>query len=184
VASGQARIFKCDEISVDALLASACIPFLFQAIEIEGEHYWDGGYMGNPALFPLFYKTDCPDIVIVQVNPIERLEKPRSARDIQNRLNEITFNGALMGELRAIDFVNRLVDAGKLSPEDYMRPFVHRIDGGSHLRQYSAASKLDASWGLLSELHELGRACAKEWLDEHYPAIGNKGTLDLRMAFA
>ena len=93
-------------------MASACLPDLFQAVEIAGVPYWDGGYMGNPALFPLFYKTGCPDILIVQINPIERNELPKTARDIQDRLNEITFNGALMGEFRAMDFVNRLIDAG------------------------------------------------------------------------
>ena len=109
--------------------------------------------MGNPALFPLFYKTACPDIVIIQINPIERDAVPRSAHEIQDRLNEITFNGALMSEMRAIDFVNRLIDSGKLSRADYMRPFVHRIDGGHYLESSPASSKLNASWSLISNLH-------------------------------
>ncbi len=165
-------------------MASACLPNLFQAVVIDGVPYWDGGYMGNPALFPLFYKTACPDVVIIQVNPIERDEIPRSARDIQDRLNEITFNGALMGEMRAIDFVDRLVDAGILSRENYMRPFVHRIDGGGLLEPFPASSKVDASWSLISQLHGFGREAAKQWLAEHYELIGKKGTLDLRMAYS
>ena len=183
VQNGKIKVFEGRELTVDHVMASACLPNLFQAVVIDGVPYWDGGYMGNPALFPLFYKTACPDIVIVQVNPIERDETPRSARDIQDRLNEITFNGALMSEMRAIDFVDRLVDAGILSRDDYMRPFVHRIDGAGLLEAFSAATKLDASWSLISRLHGFGREAAKQWLDLNYDSIGKKGTLDLRMAY-
>jgi NTE family protein len=151
---------------------------------IDGEPYWDGVYMGNPALFPFFYASSAPDIVIIQINPIERHTIPRSAREIQNRLDEITFNGALMGELRAIDFVVRLIDAGKLSLGDYVRPLVHRIDGGDLLRPYDAATKQEASWQLMSSFFEFGRTSAKHWLDETYDHIGKKGTLDLRMAYS
>ncbi|WP_036255196.1 patatin-like phospholipase family protein [Methylocapsa acidiphila] len=184
VQNGKIRVFEGHELTVDHVMASACLPNLFQAVVIDDVPYWDGGYMGNPALFPLFYKTACPDIVIIQVNPIERDETPRSARDIQNRLNEITFNGALMSEMRAIDFVDRLVDSGVLSRDNYMRPFVHRIDGGRLLEPFSAATKLDASWSLISQLHGFGRAAARQWLDSHYDAIGKRGTLDLRMAYS
>jgi NTE family protein len=116
--SGKIKVFEGRELTADHVMASACLPNLFQAVEIDGMPYWDGGYMGNPALFPLFYKTACPDIVIVQVNPIERDEVPRSAHQIQDRLNAITFNGTLLSEMRAIDFVNRLIDSGKLSRDD------------------------------------------------------------------
>ena len=114
-------------------MASACLPMLFQAVEIDGEAYWDGGYMGNPALFPLFYEAHCDDILLVQINPIQRKELPTKARAIQDRLNEITFNASLLRELRAIDFVNRLVDAGKLPTDEYKRVLMHRIDGGPPL---------------------------------------------------
>ncbi|MGC2223979.1 MAG: patatin-like phospholipase family protein [Methylocella sp.] len=114
-AIGRNKVFKGADLTADHVMASACLPYLFQAVTIDGVSYWDGGYMSNPALFPLFYRTASLDIVIVQINPIERDEVPRSAHEIQDRLNEITFNGALMGELRAIEFVNRLVDSGKLS---------------------------------------------------------------------
>lgn len=182
VQTGRIKIFEGPELAVDHVMASACLPYLFQAVAIDGVPYWDGGYMGNPALFPLFYKTASPDIVIIQINPIERDEVPRSANEIQDRLNEITFNGALLGELRAIDFVNRLIDSGKLSRDDYMRPFVHRIGGGSLLAPFPASSKLDASWSFISKLHGFGREAAKQWLDETYDSIGREGTLNLRMA--
>ncbi|QBR70541.1 patatin [Beijerinckiaceae bacterium] len=184
VRTGMIKVFEGPELTADHVMASACLPYVFQAVKIDGVAYWDGGYMGNPALFPLFYKTACPDVVIVQINPIERDEIPRSSRDIQNRLNEITFNGALMGELRAIDFVIRLIDSGKLSLSNYMRPLVHRIDGGNFLEEFSAASKLDASWTLISKLHDLGRSAAQQWLDRHYDSIGVEGTLNLRMAYS
>ncbi len=184
VHTGKIRVFQRHELTADHVMASACLPFLFRAVVIDDVPYWDGGYMGNPALFPLFYESSSADIVIVQINPIARDETPITAREIQNRLNEITFNGALMGELRAIDFVNRLVDSGRLSSHDYMRPFVHCIDGGNVLRPYSAATKLDASWSLIGHFFEFGRAAAKDWIDRTYDSIGQESTLDLRMAFA
>jgi NTE family protein len=184
VQTGRTKVFEGPELTADHVMASACLPYLFQAVEVGGVPYWDGGYMGNPALFPLFYKTASPDIVIVQVNPIERDNVPRSAHQIQDRLNEITFNGALMSEMRAIDFVNRLVDSGKLSRDDYMRPFVHRIDGGRHLEFFPASPKLDASWSLISKLQAFGREAAKQWLDETYDSIGREGTFNLRMAYS
>ena len=135
VHNGRIAVFERPELTVDHVMASACLPFLFQAVEIAGVPYWDGGYMGNPALFPLFYKTASPDILIVQINPIERNETPKTARDIQDRLNEITFNGALMGEFRAMDFVNRLIDKGKLSER---RIYAHA--GAPHRRRQGAGA--------------------------------------------
>jgi len=183
VHTGKIQVFKGHELTADHVMASACLPYLFRAVEIEGVPYWDGGFMGNPALYPLFYGSKSPDVVIVQINPIERDTTPQTAHQIQDRMNEITFNGALMGELRAIEFVTRLIDSGKLSASDYMRPFVHRIAGGDKLRAYSASTKLDASWPLLLQFFELGRESAKTWLDETYDSIGKEGTLDLRMAY-
>jgi NTE family protein len=184
VHNGKIRIFEASELQPEHVLASACLPFLFQAVEIDGVPYWDGGYMGNPAIFPLFYKTSCPDIVIVQINPIERKATPRSVREIQDRLNEITFNGALLRELRVIEFVSRLVDAGKLSKTEYMRPFIHRIDGGEMLGAFSASSKLNTSWSTIEALREAGRATATAWLVANFDALGRQGTLDLRTVLA
>lgn len=183
VRTGKVKIFERHELTVDHVMASACLPYLFQAVEIDGEFYWDGGFMCNPALFPLFYKTASPDIIVVQINPIERKDIPRTAHEIQDRMNEITFNGALMSEFRAIDFVNRLIDAKILPLGKYKRPYVHRIDGGQNLESFSAASKLDTSWSLISKLHVMGRHSAKQWLAATYDSIGRQGTLDLRMAY-
>jgi NTE family protein len=183
VHTGKAKIFKRPELTADHVMASACLPFVFQAVVIDGQPYWDGGYMGNPPLFPLFYATEVPDVIIIQINPIERNSIPRTAREIQDRLNEITFNGALHGELRAIDFVNRLVDSGKLSQKRYMRPFVHRIDGGDFLRSFPASSKLDTTWSLIHRLFEHGRSAARQWLDARFDSLGCQSTLNLRIAY-
>jgi NTE family protein len=184
VRTGKIRVFERKELTADHVMASACLPTLFKAVEIDGEPYWDGGYMGNPALFPLFYNTACPDILIVQINPTERRETPRTAGDIQNRLNEITFNGAMMGELRAVDFVDRLVDQGLLPPERYKRNFIHRVDGGAALLAFPASSKLDTTWDMLIRMRDIGRKAGKDWLAKHYDDVGRRDTLDLRLAYS
>jgi NTE family protein len=184
VHTGKIAVFERKDLTADHVMASACLPMVFQAVEIDGVPYWDGGYMGNPALFPLFYETACPDALIVQINPVERNETPKTAQEIQNRLNEITFNGALLRELRAVDFVQTLVDQGKLGPPDYVRPFIHRIDGAAPLAAFTAATKMDASWDMLTALRDIGRTAAKAWIDTHYDDIGVRNTLDLRAAFS
>jgi NTE family protein len=178
--TGKIKVFSGKELTADHLMASACLPTVFRAVEIDGEPYWDGGYMGNPALFPLFYDTRSDDVVLVQINPVERRETPRSAREIQNRLNEITFNGNLLRELRAIEFVTRLIDGGKLSPKEYKRVLMHRIDGSGVLDDHEASSRMNADWSFFLELKEAGRAVAQKWLTKNYDAIGHRGTLDLK----
>lgn len=182
--TGKIAIFERAHLTVDHLLASACLPNVFRAVEIEGVPYWDGGYMGNPPLFPLFYGIATDDVVLVQINPIERRETPRTAQEIQNRLHEITFNGNLLRELRAVEFVTRLVDTGKLDRADYKRVLMHRIDGSGYLDGYSASSRRSADWDLFVELRDHGRAAGKVWLDRHYEAIGREATLDLRREIA
>jgi NTE family protein len=182
--SGKIRIFTGPELTVDHVLASACLPLLFKAVEIDGEPYWDGGYAGNPALFPLFYETRADDILLVQINPIERRATPHTAQEIQNRMSEITFNANLLNEFRAVEFVTRLIDEGKLSPQDYKRVLMHRIHGGHKLDEFTAASRLSARWEFFKELKDLGRAAARAWLSENYGAIGRKSTLDLRGTYA
>ena len=184
VRTGKIRIFTRQELTADHLMASACLPMLFQAVEIGGEAYWDGGYMGNPPLFPLFYEASGDDILLVQINPLERRELPTNARAIQDRLNEITFNASLLRELRAIDFVNRLLDDGKLSTGDYKRVLMHRIDGGLPLAQLTSSSRLNSEWNFLLSLRDLGRTAAKRWLKRNYEAIGTQGTLDLKEAIS
>lgn len=179
VFTGKIRVFREKEVTLDAVMASACLPQMFQAVEIDGEPYWDGGYMGNPPLYPLFYETKTPDVVLIQINPTERREVPKSAREIVNRLNEITFNSTLLRELRAIDFVTRLVEEGKLPDDEYMKVHMHRISAGE-LKPLHASSKLNAEWSFLTHLRDLGRETARDWLDRHFDDIGKRSTLDLR----
>jgi NTE family protein len=181
--TGRIRIFNSDELTADHVLASACLPTIFRAVEIEGEPYWDGGYVGNPALFPLFYETATDDILLVQINPIERRITPHTAHEIQNRLTEITFNSNLLRELRAVEFVMRLIDSGKLSTKEYKRVRMHRISGGERLDAFTASSRLNAEWSFFKELKNLGRATAKKWLAENYDAIGVRATLDLQEVY-
>ena len=123
-------------------------------------------------------------MLVVQINPVERLETPKTAAEIQNRLNEITFNGALLREYRAVEFVQRLVDEGKLGAPEYKRPIMHRIDGAEPMKAFSAASKLDASWDSIVAMRDIGRAAARLWLHDHFADVGVKDTLDLRAAFS
>ena len=182
VRTGKIRIFETQELHEEHVLASACLPTIFRSVEIDGEAYWDGGYTGNPALYPLFYKTAADDIVLVQINPIERAGVPTDMADIQNRLSEITFNGGLLGELRAVDFVTRLIDQGKLSRDEYKRALMHRIEGGEAIAEYVASTRLRADWDFFQRLRDIGRDAASAWLDAHYAAIGHRSTLDLRKA--
>ena len=172
VKTGKVRVFKSGEITPDVLLASACLPFLFQAVTIEGEPYWDGGYMGNPAIFPLIYGTDTPDVVIVQVNPLGCDKVPTSAPEIMNRLNEISFNSSLMREMRAISFVTDLIDEGKLASNQYKRINVHWIEAEKQMRGLGVSSKLNARMDFLLHLKEIGRQVAGQWIATHFDAIG------------
>ena len=184
VHSGRARVFACDEITADVVMASACLPFMFQAVEIDGVPYWDGGYMGNPALFPFFNACASSDVVLVQINPIERKTTPRTAREILNRVNEIAFNSSLLKELRAIEFVARLIDEGKLDPSDYKEVLLHRVDGGEEMLALLASSKVNAEWAFLIHLRDIGRAAANRWLEESFDRIGKESSVDIRTLFA
>lgn len=183
IVSGQARVFECHEITTDVLLASACIPFLFQAVEIEGEHYWDGGYMGNPALWPLIYKCTSEDLVLVQLNPIHRDGVPKTANEIINRLNEISFNSSLIAEMRAIDFVKRLLADNVLGHDKYKDMKVHLIYSPEELKQLNASSKMNAGWDFFQYLHDVGYKTAGRWIDQHFDAIGKRSTINIRGKF-
>jgi NTE family protein len=180
--TGKIHVFTAPELTVDHLLASACLPTIFKAVEIGGEPYWDGGYTGNPALFPLFYETETDDILLVQINPVERRTTPRTADEIRSRLTEVTFNANLLYELRAIGFVRRLIDEGKLSTDEYKRVLMHRIHGGEKLDAYAASSRFDARWDFFKKLKNLGRASARAWLEKNYQLLGHESTLDLTNA--
>lgn len=183
VETGQARVFENPEMTPDVLLASACLPQMFQAVEIDGAHYWDGGYMGNPAIYPLIYGADCRDVVLVQINPLERKGVPKTAREIQNRINEISFNASLIHEMRAIQFVTRLIDEGELDSKSYKRMFMHMIEAEGVLEAFGASSKMNADWEFLSALKTIGRDAAESWLDQNFAKIGKDSTIDLREHF-
>lgn len=179
VETGHARIFGCEELSVDAVLASACIPLLFQAVEIDGEAYWDGGYMGNPVLWPLVYNTRVEDILLVQINPLRREGVPMRSSEIINRLNEITFNSSLIAEMRAIHFVSKLHKENRLDKTKYRDVRMHMVAMDEHKDGLNASSKLNTRWEFFQFLKEEGRAQTEAWLKKHWRDIGEKSSLDI-----
>ncbi len=180
VLDGRLKVFSGDELSIEALIASACLPFLYQAVEIDGRHYWDGGYMGNPTLYPLIHSCEATDIVIVQINPLRRDEVPTSPTAIVDRMNEISFNSTLMREARALRLINRLLDEGHLASDCGLRPMhLHRIEAEKEMADLTASSKLNTDWALMDELFQLGRETADRWLDETFDLIGHEATFDI-----
>jgi len=183
VRTGKIRVFSGKEVTADAVMASACLPNLFKAVEIDGEDYWDGGYMGNPALFPFFEDKRTDDMLLIQINPVRRDHVPRTGAEIAERVSEITFNASLLRELRAIDFVNRLLAEHRLDASRYRPNRVHRIDASKALEKHSAATKMDTSWRFFQELHAAGREAAGDFLQDHYKDVGIRSTFDLREEF-
>jgi len=183
VRTGQARVFSGPDLSIDALLASACLPQLFQPVEIDGEPYWDGGYSGNPALWPLIYGTAAEDVLLVQINPLQREGVPRSALEIADRINEITFNASLVAEMRAIAFVQRLVREQRVDPSHYKDLRLHRVADEAGLAAFGASSKLNSDPRLLESLFALGRKAGLGWLAAHLAAVGHHGTVDVGDVF-
>ncbi|MEM7238478.1 MAG: patatin-like phospholipase family protein [Pseudomonadota bacterium] len=183
VETGRVRVFERDEITLDTVMASACLPQVFKAVEIDGTPYWDGGFMGNPPLFPFFHGSPSNDIVIVQINPVLRQGTPRSAQEIENRINEITFNSALLHELRSIDFVRRLLDSGTLEDGEYRRMHMHVIQARKQMRLLDASSKMNAEWAFLRHLFEIGREAADAWLGRHFEDLGERSSVDIRQMF-
>lgn len=177
VRTGRGKVFRGSEVSLDALMASACLPQLFNPVQIDNEYYWDGGFSGNPALYPLIYHTQTEDVLLVQINPIETSAIPRTLSEIQERINAVTFNAGLLSELRAIEFVKRLREQGRLEQDRYKAVRMHRIDGGSYLEQFGADSKTRADIGFLQRLFAQGRVSAQQWLDRHAHDIGVRATM-------
>jgi len=184
VNTGRLRVFAREQITADAVMASAALPYVFRAVEIEGVPYWDGGYTANPPLFPFFRSTESEDVLVVQINPVLRVATPHSAQEIMNRVNEITFNSSLVAEYRAIEFVTRLIDQGTLprgtGPGQYRRINVHRIDLGFVGRRLTPASRLNTDFDFFEMLHRAGRRAARRFLDRHFDDIGVRSTTDLR----
>ncbi len=189
VRDGKIRVFSGDQITTDSILASACLPTVFQAVTcpdpLDGTPapFWDGGYTGNPALFPLF-EDDLPgDIVVISINPLNRTDVPRSAMEIQNRINEISFNSSLLRELRAINFVQRLLEDGRVSPGTMKALRVHIISDDALMNDLSVATKLVPLPGVISRLRNAGRAAADGFLAAHKADLGKRQTTDLRAMF-
>jgi NTE family protein len=186
VKTSESRVFKRQELTARHIMASACLPQVFQAVEIDGEPYWDGGYLANPPLWPLFYEDTPDDILIVSLNPFRRPQAPRTPAEIVDRLNEITFNASLVAELRAIGFVQKLLDEGMLTESAkgrYRRMLVHAITADGRLNDLSMASKFNTDWGFLSDLRQRGRAAAEDWLKASLAQVGVNSTLDLKQPF-
>lgn len=183
VRTGQVRIFNTNEITADTVLASSCLPFIFKAIEIDGDYYWDGGYTGNPSLFPFFYHVKSQDIIILHINPIERPAPPTLPEQIFNRINEISFNNSLLKELRSIAFVQKLLEEGWIKDEfkDKLKYiYLHSISADKALYDLSVASKVSSDWDFLLMLKNRGRAKAAEWIDENYNKIGVQSSFNPR----
>jgi NTE family protein len=184
VHTGKLRVFGRGEVNADVVMASAALPFVFRAVEIDGVPYWDGGYTANPPIYPFFRTTETEDVLVVQINPVLRQMTPKSSQEILNRVNEITFNSALISELRAIEFVTRLIDQGRLrrgiSAGQYRRINIHRIDLGAFGERLTAASRLNTEYQFFELLRRAGRRAARRFLDTHFDDIGVRSTLDLK----
>ncbi len=186
VRTGQAKVFTRDELSIDVLLASACLPTMFQAVVIDGQPYWDGGYMGNPAIWPLIYYCQARDVAIVQINPLVREGVPKTTAEILNRMNEINFNASLIAEMRAIATVKKLIEEGALSGEAttrYKNMLIHLIADDPEMGNLGAASKFNLDIAFLLHLKETGRNAAALWLKDNFDKIGYHSSVDIRATF-
>ena len=173
------KVFCTPEITVDSLLASACLPTLFRAVEINGESYWDGGYLANPAISPLIHECVSKDVIIVQINPMNRPDVPGTAREILDRLNEISFNSCLVREMNGIATVSRLLEEGRPGGHELASVKFHMIEAEAEISKLGSSSKFNADWAFLTHLHDLGMEATDRWLAEHFDAIGNTSTLDM-----
>jgi NTE family protein len=187
VRSGRLRVFRGAQIDADAVLASACLPMLFPAVVIDGEAYWDGGYMGNPSLLPLLAESPNLDLLLVQLHPSQREAVPKTAVAIVERINEISFHGSLVKELRSLAILRQLVRDEGLDTTHCSAPLLrkagsvrlHRIEGGEQLDPLATPTPLETAWHYLRELHRAGHAAADRWLDENYTHLGRHGTIDI-----
>jgi NTE family protein len=178
VRTGRGKVFRNPEVTPEVLLASACLPSLFQAVEIDGEAYWDGGYAGNPTIMPLIRECTSQDTILVPLNPVERPGTPRTAREILNRLNEVSFNAVLLKELKMIALLRQLADPGHGEGEQWARMRVHIVPNPI-MADLGYSSKLNAEWAFLSMLRDEGRRAADTFLATHGNDIGHRSSLDI-----
>ncbi len=183
VRTGELRVFTRKEITAEVVMASACLPLLFRAVEIEGVPYWDGGYSGNPAICPFLRATPAEDVLLVQIYPRQRGKAPVSTREIMSRVSELTFNGSLLSELRAVEFVGKLIDQGRLprgtGPGEFRRIRLHRVAMEKQGQAFDARSKLNTDFEFFETLHKLGQRATRRFLDAHFDDIGRRSTIDL-----
>ena len=177
VRTGRPRVFRNAELTPEVLLASACLPTMFQAVEIDGDAYWDGGYSGNPTMTPLVQECVSDDTILVAINPVERPGIPRSARDILNRLNEVSFNAVLLKELRMIALLRQVADAGNTEGAQWAGMRIHMIKS-EMMTDLGSSSKLNAEWAFLCMLRDEGRRAADAFLSERGDDLGRRSTLD------
>jgi NTE family protein len=180
VNTGRAVIFTGERLTAPAVMASACLPQLFRAVEIDGECYWDGGYSVNPPLTPLIDACAGRDLMLVQINPLKRDSAPASNSEILDRINELTFNASLLTQMRSIDFINRLIEEGALVQGRCKHVLLHRIDGGAAMAAYPASTRTSTDAAIIRTLFELGQKSATHWLAQHADALGHRGTVNIR----
>jgi NTE family protein len=177
VETAKLKIFGGKDLLVEHVLASTCLPLMMQAVEVDGEFYWDGSFTANPAIFPLVFECEAPDILMVHITPADRPEVPKTSPGIMNRMQEISFNNSLIREMRTIAYLTRLIDAGRV--QGPKRTFVHLIEAEDLIRKLSWSSRLNGDWNFLMHLHELGRARADKWLAANFDRVGIKSSVDL-----
>lgn len=183
IRTSKVRIFSNPEVTADAVCASACLPYLFQAVEIEGEYYWDGGYIGNPAMFPLFEHTKCRDLMLIQIDSIDFNKVPTQISEILDRATDISFNSSLMREMRAICFVTNIIEKGFDDNGRLIKTHMHYISTGDLMNQFNSSSKLNVDWDWLCFLRDNGRSKADAWIAENYEKIGMDSSCDINCIF-
>ena len=183
VYTGKLTIFDNKDLCTDALLATACLPTIHNAVMVKGEYYWDGGFIGNPAIFPLVYECKTPDIMIIKLNPTYRPKLPTTASEIGDRLNEITNNTSIVREMRSIHFITRLIDEGIIDKNKMKRLYIHLIEDEKAFQDLGWSSKLNTDIGFLTHLFDAGRVSADKWLEKNWDSIGVKTTADIDREF-
>lgn len=183
VMNGRVKVFQGEELSVDSVLASACLPFMYHAVEIGGEYYWDGGYMGNPPLFPIFYNCDCRDVLVVQITPINLSELPTESTSIFDRINGLSFNSSLMREMRVVNFISDLVRRGIDDGGRLKEVFVHTIDTEETMNKLGASSQANLDRKFIGGLFDRGREQADVFLSDHFDKVGVKSSTDIDEKF-
>jgi len=184
IATVKNRVFARDEVSLDAVLASSCLPFLFDAVEIDGERYWDGGYMGNPTIYPLIYECETPDIVLILTAPLTKRPVPQNSAEILARISEVSFTSTLMREMRAIAFVTGLVEKGLVAKEAGLKKInIHLIAPPGDDPDFEVEQRFNASWPFVSAMRDRGRAAAGTWLETCYDRVGRESSFEIDDAF-